>query len=98
MVQKQQVEMESSEVERALEELRKASDADAVYRSAGNILLKAKKDDLVKELEEKKELSGTRSAVLTKQETRIRESIKELQAKIEDAIKGRAPSAQPSSS
>ncbi len=92
LVQRQQVEIESSEVAKALEELKKASETDAVYKSAGNILIRAKKEDLIKELDERKELSGTRTAVLTKQEQRVRENIKDLQAKIEDAIKGRSTS------
>jgi prefoldin beta subunit len=93
LVQKQQVELEAAEVDRALEELKKATETDAVYKSAGNILVRAKKDILVKELGEKKELSTTRVAVLGKQEQRIRESIKELQTRIEGAVKGRGAQA-----
>ncbi|HZW57798.1 MAG TPA: prefoldin subunit beta [Nitrososphaerales archaeon] len=91
LVQKQQVELESAEVNRALTELRKAAEGDAIYKSAGSILIKANKDELVKELEDKKELATTRSAVLGKQEQRVRENIRELQAKLEDAVKGRGP-------
>jgi prefoldin beta subunit len=90
LLQKQQVEVESGEIGKALEELKKATESDAVYKSAGNILVRAKKEELVKDLDERKELSGTRIAVLTKQEQRVRESIKELQLKLEDAIKGRS--------
>jgi len=93
VMQKQQVDLESSEVERALIELRKAGETDSVYKSAGNILVKAKKEDLLKDLEERKELANTRSTVLAKQEGRVRENIKDLQAKIEDALKGKAPTA-----
>jgi len=90
-LQKQQVDLESSEVQRALDELKKAADSDAVYKSAGNILVKARKEDLLKELEERKELANTRSTVLAKQETRVRENIKDLQTKIEDSLKSKAP-------
>jgi len=93
VLQKQQVDLESSEVERALTELKKAADTDAVYKSAGNILVRAKKEDLLKDLEERKELSNTRSTVLAKQEARVRENIKDLQTKIEDALKGRTSAA-----
>jgi prefoldin beta subunit len=89
VMQKQQVDLEASEVERALAELRKASDADAVYKSAGNILVRSKKEDLLKDLDERKELANTRSTVLAKQEGRVRENIKDLQTKIEDALKGK---------
>jgi len=95
VLQKQQIDVESSELERAITELKKAADTDAVYKSAGNILVRAKKDDLLKDLEERKELANTRSTVLGKQEVRVRENIKDLQAKIEDALKGKAtPTAQ----
>ena len=89
VMQKQQVDLEASEVERALAELRKASDADAVYKSAGNILVRSKKEDLLKDLDERKELANTRSTVLAKQEGRVRENIKDLQTKIEDALKSK---------
>jgi prefoldin beta subunit len=97
VMQKQQVDVEANEVDRAVAELKKASETDAVYKSAGNILVKAKREDLLKELEERKELANTRSMVLAKQEQRVRENIKELQAKIEEALKGR-PAGVPTSS
>ena len=87
LVQKQQMDVESSEVDRAMAELKKAGDSESVYKSAGNIMVKSKKEDLLKELEERKELTATRSTVLAKQEQRVRESIKELSSKIEGALK-----------
>lgn len=96
LVQKQQIDLEGVDLDRALAELNKASEADAVYKSAGSILVRAKKEDLIKDLGEKKELAGTRSTVLAKQEQRVRENIKDLQSKIEDAIKVRG-AAGPSS-
>ena len=95
LAQKQQVELELTETEKALEELGKASDSEAVYKFAGNLLVKVKKEDVMKELNEKKELAGTRKMVLSKQETRFKESLKDLQAKIDDAVKAKAPQAQP---
>ena len=97
VMQKQQVDVEANEVDRAIAELKKAADTDAVYKSAGNILVKAKKEDILKDLEERKELANTRSMVLAKQEQRVRENIKDLQTKIEEALKGR-PAGAPSSS
>jgi len=96
LAQKQQVELELGETEKALEELGKASDSEAVYKFAGNLLVKVKKDDVQKELNEKKELANTRKMVLAKQETRFRESLNDLQAKINEAVKPRGqPQAQP---
>jgi prefoldin beta subunit len=95
LAQKQQVELELSETEKALEELAKASDSEAVYKFAGNLLVKAKKEEVVKELNEKKELANTRKMVLSKQESRFRETLKDLQTKIDDSVKTRPPQAQP---
>jgi prefoldin beta subunit len=95
LAQKQQVEMELGETEKALEELTKSSDSEAIYKFAGNLLVKVKKDDVVKELNEKKELAGTRKMVLAKQESRFRETLKDLQAKIDDAVKAKPPQSRP---
>lgn len=88
MMQKQQLEVESVETDRALEELRKAGQEDTIYKNAGSILIKAKKEEVMKELEEKKELSNTRQMVLQKQETRVKENLKEVEGKINDMIRG----------
>lgn len=93
MVQKQQVELETGETTRALEELAKASDTESIYKYAGSLLIKVTKDSVVKELTEKKELANTRSMVLAKQEARFKENLKELQTRIDDAVKGKAPQA-----
>lgn len=95
LAQKQQVELELGETEKALEELGKASESEAVYKFAGNLLVKVKKEDVLKELNEKKELASTRKMVLVKQETRFRESLKDLQTKIDEAVKTKPSQAQP---
>jgi prefoldin beta subunit len=88
MMQKQQLEVEMVETDRALEELKKAGADDAVYKNAGSVLIKAKKEEVVKELEEKKELSNTRTMVLGKQETRVKDNLKEVENKINEMIRG----------
>lgn len=95
MAQKQQVELELSETEKALEELVKAADSEAVYKFAGNLLVKVKKEDVMKELNEKKELANTRKMVLAKQETRFKDSLKDLQTKIDEAVRGKQSQVQP---
>ena len=95
LAQKQQVELELGETEKALEELNKASDTEAIYKFAGNLLVKVKKEDVMKDLNEKKELANTRKMVLSKQETRFRESLSDLQTKINDAVKPKGPQPQP---
>lgn len=87
-MQKQQLGMELAESDKALEELKKASDDDPVYKHAGSILIKSNKKDLIADLEERKELANTRSTVLAKQEKRVKESIKEQESKINEMMKG----------
>ena len=88
MGQKQHLEMEQLEAERALEILKKADDNDAVYKNAGSILIKSTKPTLIAELEEKKELANTRITVLSKQETRVKENLKEAEIKIKEMLRG----------
>ena len=88
MMQKQQVELEIVEVDRALEELKKLEgDNLSVYKGAGPLLIKSKKEDVLKELEEKRELSNTRVTVLGKQETRVKDNLKEVETKINTMIR-----------
>ena len=87
LTQKQQVELEQVEYEKALEELKKASDDEQVFKHAGSILIKSTKNDLIAEIEEKKELSKTKTTVLAKQEERIKASLQEQEIKIQEMIK-----------
>ncbi len=87
MQQKQQIEMENIETEKSIEELKKAQDTDMVYKHAGSILVKSTKKELLEELEEKKELTKTRSTVLEKQEARLKETLKEQEEKITQMMK-----------
>lgn len=87
MLQKQHLESEHLETERALELLQKASDDDVVYKTAGSILVKSTKTVLVSELQEKKELANTRLTVLTKQEARVKENLKEAETKIREMLR-----------
>jgi len=88
MAQKQQLEIEHLETEKALEEIKKAGDDDDVYKHAGSILIKSNKKDLVADLEERQELAKTRLTVLSKQEERVKTSLKEQESKIAEAMKG----------
>ena len=88
MAQKKQVDMEKLEAEKALEELKKASNDENVYKHAGSILIKAKKEDLISELEEKQELAKTRASVLEKQKARLEVTLKEHEKKLNEMMKG----------
>jgi prefoldin beta subunit len=88
-MQKQQVEAELADAEKTLEELTKAQEGEQIYKYVGSLMVKVSKEEITKELEEKKDLSDTRTLVLNKQQARLKDNIKELQVKIDDMIKGR---------
>jgi len=92
--QKQQLEIERVETDRALEELKKAGDGDAVYKHAGSVLIRSTRDSLISELEERKELAGTRTTVLQKQEARVQESLREYQTKLNEMMRNAAGKGQ----
>ena len=91
MIQKQQVDAEAADLDKAVVELNKVKSDETVYKSAGPLLVRVKRAEVLKELQEKQELSKTRSLVLSKQESRLKTNAKELQAKLNESIKGKAP-------
>lgn len=73
LLQKQAFVMEKNETENALEELKK-TDED-VYKIAGQIMLKAKKSSVEKELKHKNEIIDLRIKSIEKQEEIIKEHL-----------------------
>jgi len=86
LTQKQQVELELTEVEQALTELQKLADDAVIYKSIGSLLVKTEKAKVTADLNERKELLNMRANVLGKQEERIRGQLKELQAKLQQDL------------
>lgn len=95
LAQKQQVEMEKTEVEQTLAELQKTADDAVIYKAAGSLLVKAEKTKVNQDLAERKELLETRSTVIGRQEERVRSQVKEAQTKLQEDL--RPVSGQPSS-
>ena len=87
LMQKQQLESEKHETEKALEELKKASDNDSVFKHAGTIMIKSNKKDLIDELEEQIELAKTKASLLVKQEERLKIALKEQETKIQEIMR-----------
>ncbi|OFX16529.1 prefoldin subunit beta [archaeon RBG_16_50_20] len=88
VTQKQQLELELNETDKALTELEKSTDDTPVYKSVGSILVKSNRQVLMGELKERKELLTTRVTVLGKQEDRTRERLKEVQEKLQERLQG----------
>ena len=87
LMQKQQLESEKHETEKALEELKKASDDESVFKHAGTIMIKSNKKDLIDELEEHIELAKTKASLLVKQEERLKIALKEQETKIQEIMR-----------
>lgn len=86
LAQKQQVEIELTEIEQALTELKNVGDDAVIYKAIGTLLVKSDKSKITADLNERKELLNTRVTVLVKQEERLRSQIKELQTKLQQDL------------
>ena len=95
LMQKQQLESEKLETEKALEELKKASDDESVFKHAGTIMIKSNKKDLIDELEEQVELAKTKASLLVKQEERLKTTLKEQETKIQEMMKNPSTNTNP---
>ena len=91
LTQKQQLELELNEVEQALSELEKLTEAAVIYKSIGSLLVKSKKTKVTTELSERKELLNMRINVLGKQEERLRTQVKDLQEKLQRDLRPVSP-------
>ncbi len=80
LMQKQAVQSQQIEVDNALEELKKTDGPS--YKILGPIMISAKKDELVKELDSRKEVLSLRLKNLDKQEAQIREKAQKIQAEV----------------
>lgn len=87
-MQKQSVEMQIRETDKALEELKKAEEDSDVYKTAGNLLIKVKKDEMVTELEDKLETLKLREKTVGRQEERIMKKLQEMQTSLQEAMQG----------
>ena len=95
LMQKQQLESEKLETEKALEELKKVGDDDLVFKHAGTIMIKSNKKDLIEELEEQAELAKTKASILVKQEERLKTTLKEQETKIQEMIQNTSTNTKP---
>ncbi|MBS7624990.1 prefoldin subunit beta [Candidatus Bathyarchaeota archaeon] len=87
LAQKQQLDLEILEIDRALSEIEKTPDDVVIYKSIGSLLIRTNKAKVTSELTERKEIATMRVSVLTKQEERLRSQIKELQEKLQKDLR-----------
>jgi len=91
LTQKQQLELELTEVDQALSELGKLTDAAVIYKSIGSLLVKSERANVTNELNERKDLLKMRIDVLGKQEERLRSQVKDLQTKLQQDLRPLSP-------
>jgi prefoldin beta subunit len=91
LAQKQQVDIETTETEQALGEIQKLGDDANIYKAIGSLMIKSEKTKITTELNERKELLSTRTAVLTKQEERLRAQVKDAQTKLQQDLNPVSP-------
>jgi len=84
LLQKQIIQAELNEINNALTELEKLKEASA-FRIVGGIMVKKNKDELKRELEDKKRLLELRIKSFEKQEELIRKKAEEIR---EELLKG----------
>lgn len=82
MMKKQQIEQEIAETDTILEEIKKIDGDNKVYKRYDNLLIKSKREDILKEFKEKKVTINTRMSVVEKQEIRVKDNLKEVENKI----------------
>ena len=84
VMQKQQVQTQLLEVESALNELRST---DKAYKIVGKIMLASSKEDLIKETENKKEISEVRIKNFKEQEIALQKNIDDVQKEVMEEMK-----------
>jgi len=88
VTQKAHLENSLKETESAIQEIEKVSEDTPIFKAVGTILVKTNKNDVLKELKEKKDTFEVRIKALERQEERLRERIQEMQKKIQSLLGG----------
>ncbi len=83
--QKDAMKAQMLEIENSMKELEKSGDKE-MYKSVGPMLIKTTKDEMEKELAEKKEMAEVRLKTMDAEEKKTRERVKELQEKIQSSL------------
>jgi prefoldin beta subunit len=81
LIQKEALKIQVNEIESALEELRKSKE-ESVYKVVGNVMVKKKKDEVEKELNEIKEDSELKISSLENLEKDLVVRIKRMEEKL----------------
>ena len=84
LMQKQQIESQLTELNSALSEIEKTNKA---YKILGKVMIAADKEEVKKELQEKKEVFDLRFKNIVAQEEKFKENIENIQQKVVEELK-----------
>jgi prefoldin beta subunit len=84
LMQKQQFQAQLMEIESAEKELAVATSS---YKIVGNIMVLSSKEDLIKDLSQKREMLEMRLKAIEKQESRLREKAQSIQKDVLSKMK-----------
>lgn len=85
IMQKQKFQTQLFEVDNALKELE--SSKDKAYKIVGTVMIATKREDLIKELKEKKSVLELRVKTIEKQEKSLKDKAAEMQTEIMSSLK-----------
>ena len=86
LLQKQQIQNQILEYNSALQELKTT---EAAYKIVGKIMLATSKEELTKDLNEKKEVAEVRLKNFIQQEQRLQQEVEALQKKVVEELKNK---------
>ncbi len=84
--QKMQVEALLRDSENALEELEKLDENSVIYKTVGELMIKADKELVKEDLSERKETYDLRLKTLERQEERVQKKYQQLQQQLREAL------------
>jgi prefoldin beta subunit len=85
LLQKQTYQLEISDINNALEELGKHKDE--VYKMVGSLMIKAKKEEIEKELRQKKDINELRMKNTDQQEQALKEKLFKIRNDLMDELR-----------
>ena len=87
LMQKQNVQVQQSEIEHALREIEKSGKEDGVFEVIGNIMIKQDRKDITESLTQKKKLLELRVSTIDKQLEKFQKPAVELQKELSKKLK-----------
>jgi prefoldin beta subunit len=85
LIQKQAFQFELNETENALNEIEKSGDE--VFKIVGQIMIKSSKQEIQKELKQKKDILSLRLKSIEKQESSLNEELEKIKEEVMKKIK-----------